>query len=430
MKVKISRKRSAGLYAQAQKFLVAGVNSPVRAFKAVWGEPVFVSKGSGSHIIDADGNRYVDYCMSWGALILGHAYPSVVAAVRQAAGRGMSFGAPTENETQLANILCQAVPSMEKVRLVNSGTEATMSALRLARGFTGKDSIVKFEGCYHGHSDSLLVKAGSGGVTFGVPDSAGVTRAASRDTIVCPYNDIDSFSRILRAGHKKIAAVILEPVAANMGVILPDPGFLAAVRELTKKYKVILIFDEVICGFRFTFGGVQSLFGVDPDLTCLGKIIGGGMPIAAYGGRKDIMDHLSPAGRVYQAGTLSGNPVSVSAGLAVMKALKNRDYSSLNTCAIEACRIMEDIFKRSRIPCSINRAGSMFTVFFTRAKVRDLASAKKSDTKAYARFFCSMLDSGIYCAPSQFEANFFSFAHSAEDLKKTIMACALAAKRV
>jgi len=409
--------------------MVGGVNSPVRAFNAVGGQPVFIKKGFGSHIIDADGNRYVDYCLSWGALMLGHAYPAVVEAVRKAAGNGMSFGAPTENETLFAGALSRAVPSMEKVRLVNSGTEAAMSAIRLARGFTGKDKIVKFEGCYHGHSDSLLVKAGSGAATFGVPDSLGVARGVSRDTIVCAYNDIDAFARIIRSKHKEIAAVIVEPVAANMGVVQPDPGFLLGLRELTSKYGIILIFDEVICGFRFTFGGVQSLFGITPDLTCLGKIIGGGMPIAAYGGRKDIMDHLSPLGGVYQAGTLSGNPVAVAAGLAVLKALKSKNYIALNAMAIEQCRVMEDVAKRNRLACVINRAGSMFTVFFAGGKVSDYRSAKSSDTRAYARYFRFMLERGIYTAPSQFEANFLSLAHSDSDFRKFIGAFALFSKR-
>ena len=429
MKKRMNHKISKCLYARASRVMVGGVNSPVRAFNAVGGQPVFIKKGFGSHIIDADGNRYVDYCLSWGALMLGHAYPAVVEAVRKAAGNGMSFGAPTENETLFAGALSRAVPSMEKVRLVNSGTEAAMSAIRLARGFTGKDKIVKFEGCYHGHSDSLLVKAGSGAATFGVPDSLGVARGVSRDTIVCAYNDIDAFARIIRSKHKEIAAVIVEPVAANMGVVQPDPGFLLGLRELTSKYGIILIFDEVICGFRFTFGGVQSLFGITPDLTCLGKIIGGGMPIAAYGGRKDIMDHLSPLGGVYQAGTLSGNPVAVAAGLAVLKALKSKNYIALNAMAIEQCRVMEDVAKRNRLACVINRAGSMFTVFFAGGKVSDYRSAKSSDTRAYARYFRFMLERGIYTAPSQFEANFLSLAHSDSDFRKFIGAFALFSKR-
>jgi glutamate-1-semialdehyde 2,1-aminomutase len=429
MKKRPQNKISRRLYSQANKILVGGVNSPVRAYNAVGGDPVFIKKGIGSRIVDVDNNRYVDYCLSWGALLLGHAHPAVVKAVQLAAASGTSFGAPTENETAFAQLLCQAVPSMQKVRLVNSGTEATMSAIRLARGFTGKDKIIKFEGCYHGHSDSLLVKAGSGAATFGVPDSLGVTTGVSRDTIVCAYNDTDSVSRIIRSKHKEIAAVIVEPVAANMGVVLPNPGFLSALRELTQRHNILLIFDEVICGFRFTFGGVQSLFGVNPDLTCLGKIIGGGLPVAAYGGRKDIMDRLAPLGGVYQAGTLSGNPVAVAAGTAALKALKNRNYIALNSLTIELCQVMEDILKRSRVRFTINRAGSMFTVFFTDKKVSDFTAAKTADTRAYARCFRSLLGAGIYTAPSQFEANFLSFAHSDSDLRKTIMAFANAMKK-
>jgi len=304
MAAKYSHARSHKLFRQAERLLVGGVNSPVRAFKAVGMSPVFMAEAADSYIMDVDHNRYIDYCMSWGAIILGHGHPAVVEAANRAIRHGMSFGAPTENEILFASALCAAVPSMEKVRLVNSGTEATMSAIRLARGFTGKDKILKFEGCYHGHSDGLLVRAGSGGATFGVADSLGVTKGTSRDTIVCPYNDIDAASRIIRSNHKQIAAVIIEPVAANMGVILPLPGFLAALRELTRENHILLIFDEVISGFRFTYGGVQGLFGIEPDLTCLGKIIGAGMPLAAYGGKKEIMDYLSPLGRVYQAGTL------------------------------------------------------------------------------------------------------------------------------
>ncbi|HOU35944.1 MAG TPA: glutamate-1-semialdehyde 2,1-aminomutase [Candidatus Omnitrophota bacterium] len=422
--------RSRKFYAEAVQVLVGGVNSPVRACKAVGVDPVFMAQGAGSRIVDVDRNRYIDFCMSWGALILGHAHPAVVRAVKGASARGMSFGAPTENETVLAHALCDAVPSMQKVRFVNSGTEATMSAIRLARGFTGRDKILKFEGCYHGHTDSLLVKAGSGAATYGVPDSLGITAGTSRDTIVCAYNDIDAASRIIREGRSKIAAVIVEPVAANMGVILPEPGFLAALRELTRRHRVLLIFDEVISGFRFTYGGVQSLFGIEPDLTCLGKIIGAGMPLAAYGGRKEIMDYLSPLGKVYQAGTLSGNPVAVAAGLAGLKELKNRDYAQLNSDTAEMCQTMEDIFRRSRVPCTVNRAGSMFTFFFTNKRVRDYATAKSSDTKVYARFFKEMLAQGIYTAPSQFEANFFSFAHTGKDIRETVMACARAVRRL
>jgi len=408
--------------------MVGGVNSPVRAYKAVGGNPLFVRKGSGSTIIDADNNRYVDYCMSWGALILGHACSGVVKAVAAAAQRGMSFGASTENEIKLAELLCRAVPSMNKVRLVNSGTEATMSAIRLARGFTGRDKIIKFDGCYHGHCDSLLVKAGSGGATLGIPDSSGVTRGVSKDTIVCAYNDIDSVASIIKSEYKDIAAVIVEPVAANMGVVLPNPGFLMSLRELTAKHKIVLIFDEVICGFRFTYGGVQELFGVVPDLTCLGKIIGGGMPLAAYGGKKEIMDCLSPLGNVYQAGTLSGNPVAVAAGLAALQELKSKDYVKLNSGTIELCQILEEVLKRRKIECSINRAGSMFTIFFSGKRVQDFASAKSSNTSAYARYFRSMLSRGIYTVPSQFEANFLSFAHTDADFKRTVTALAQTVK--
>jgi glutamate-1-semialdehyde 2,1-aminomutase len=402
--------------------MTGGVNSPVRAFKSVGGNPVFMRSGLGSGIIDADGNTYVDYCMSWGALILGHAFPAVVKAVRAASGGGTSFGASTSAEVELAGMICDAVPSIRKVRLVNSGTEAVMSAIRLARGFTGRNKIIKFEGCYHGHSDSVLVKAGSGAATLGIPDSLGVPSGVSRDTIVCPYNDLDAVTAAVKRYHKDIAAIIVEPVAANMGVVLPTPGFLLSLRELTAKHKIVLIFDEVICGFRFTYGGVQSLFCVAPDLTCLGKIIGGGMPLAAYGGRADIMDMLAPSGGVYQAGTLSGNPVAVFAGIATLKELKKRDYVKLNGMAIQMCQVMEDICKRHRISAVINRAGSMFTIFFTGRRVLDLASAKTSNTRIYGKFFNRMLDRGIYLPPSQFEANFLSFAHSDNDFKATIQA--------
>ncbi len=402
--------------------MVGGVNSPVRAFRSVGGNPVFMRSGAGSRIVDADGNAYVDYCMSWGALVLGHAFPAVVKAVRAAAGDGTSFGASTAAEVELARMICDAVPSMRKVRLVSSGTEAAMSAIRLARGFTGRNKIIKFDGCYHGHSDSVLVKAGSGAETLGIPDSLGVPLGVSRDTIVCPYNDIDAVAAAVKRYHKDIAGIIVEPVAANMGVVLPTPGFLLSLRELTAKHKIVLIFDEVICGFRFTYGGVQSLFCVEPDLTCFGKIIGGGMPLAAYGGRADIMDMLAPSGGVYQAGTLSGNPVAVAAGIAALHELKKRDYIKLNGMAIQMCQVMEDICKRHRVSAVINRAGSMFTVFFTGRRVADLAGAKTSNTGIYAKFFNRMLDRGVYLPPSQFEANFLSFSHSDNDFKATIQA--------
>jgi glutamate-1-semialdehyde 2,1-aminomutase len=415
---------SRGLFRSACKCLVGGVNSPVRAFKAVGGSPVFIKSASGSKICDEDNNRYIDYVMSWGALILGHADPRVVAAVRAAAGKGLSFGAPTQEEIALAQMIIKAMPSMEKVRLVSSGTEAVMSALRLARGFTGRSKVIKFEGCYHGHSDSMLVKAGSGAATFGTPDSLGVPAELSRQTIVLKYNDTAGFGEAMRRSGKEIACVIIEPVAANMGVVMPRMDFLSAVRKLTEKAGSLLVFDEVITGFRFTYGGVQSLFGIVPDLTCLGKIIGGGMPLAAYGGRKEIMDRLSPLGGVYQAGTLSGNPVAVASGLATLRQLAKADYARLNTRTAELCRQMEEIAAANRCAVRINRCGSLFTVFFTGAPVTDYATAKASDVRSFARFFWKMACQGIYLAPSQFEANFVSLAHSAGDMDDTAAAFA------
>lgn len=418
---------SARLYRRACRCLVGGVNSPVRAFKAVCGNPLFVRSGAGSRITDADGHRYIDFVMSWGALILGHAFSSVVSAVRSQLSKGMSYGAPTEMEIILAERIREAIPSMQMVRLVNSGTEATMSALRLARGFTGRSRIVKFAGCYHGHSDSLLVKAGSAAATLGVPDSAGVPASCGRDTIVCAYNDIDSCSRLFRRAGKSIAAVIVEPVAANMGVVMPAASFLLGLRELTRRYGSLLIFDEVITGFRFTYGGCQQLFGIDPDLTCLGKIIGGGLPLAAYGGRSEVMGKLAPLGPVYQAGTLSGNPAAVAAGLATLRELSRRDYVQLNQNAARLCDALQEIVRASGKPVTINRAGSMFTVFFSRGPVTDFASALRCDKAAYARFFWRMLEQGIYMPPAQFEGNFLSFSHSDADIRRTVagFACAL-----
>jgi glutamate-1-semialdehyde 2,1-aminomutase len=409
--------QSRKLFQEARKYLVGGVNSPVRAYKAVGKSPIFITKGKGPRIYDADNNCYLDFVMSWGALILGHAHPAVLEAIKKAAKYGSSFGSPTSAETELARMISCAIPSIEKIRLVNSGTEATMSAIRLARGFTGKDKIIKFEGCYHGHCDSLLVKAGSGAATFGQPDSLGVPLNVSRDTMVLPYNDIEAVSRLIKSEHRDIACVIIEPVAANMGVILPKLGFLVGLRELTRKYKIVLIFDEVICGFRFTFGGAQNLFGISPDLTCLGKIIGGGLPLAAYGGRKEIMDHLSPLGGVYQAGTLSGNPLAVASGIATLNQLARKDYSRLNETVSQMCQEMEEILKMKKLKFSINRAGSIFTLFFTDRKVCDYASAKTCDARKFARFFWSMHEHGINLPPSQFEGNFVSFAHQKRDLE-------------
>jgi len=419
---------SKRLFKEAKKYLVGGVNSPVRAFRAVGGEPVFIKRAKGSKVFDEDGNRFIDYVMSWGALILGHSDQGVLKAVKNALDSGTSFGASTEKEIELAKIIADAVPSIGLVRLVNSGTEATMSAIRLARGYTGKNKIIKFEGCYHGHSDSLLVKAGSGAATFGVADSAGVTEGISRDTLVCPYNDTDTVSKLINQRHKEIACVIVEPVAANMGVVIPGTGFLLALRELTAKHNIVLIFDEVICGFRFCYGSVSALLGINPDLVCLGKVIGGGLPLAAYGGKREIMEKVSPLGPVYQAGTLSGNPIAVTAGIATLKMLLNSDYVKLNQKTAELCDAMEEILKINKLKFSVNLAGSIFTLFFTDKKVYDFATAKKSDTKKYAKFFRSMLRQGINLPPSQFEANFMSFAHTDEDIHYTLKAFAKALK--
>lgn len=412
--------KSSRLFKEALKYIPGGVNSPVRAFKAVGGSPIFIHRGKGAKLYDVDANRYIDYVMSWGALILGHAHPKVLKAVKSALDLGSSFGAPTERETELAKIIARAIPSIQKLRLVNSGTEAAMSAVRLGRGFTGKDKIIKFAGCYHGHFDSFLVKAGSGLATLGAPDSLGVPYSLSKDTLVCPYNDVDQFAALIKQRHKQIACVIVEPVCANMGVVLPNPEFLLALRELTAKYKIILIFDEVITGFRLRFGAAQNLYAIKPDLTCLGKIIGGGLPIGAYGGRAEIMDFLAPKGRVYQAGTLSGNPAAVSAGLETLRILSKLNYSLINQRTERLCKGLEESLNRRRLDFSINRIGSMFTIFFTKAKVIDFQTAKASDTRKYARFFLSMLNSGIYLPASQFEANFLSFAHTDEDLKVTV----------
>lgn len=425
--------QSKKLYKEAVKYLVGGVNSPVRAFKAVGGHPVFIQKGRGSKIYDVDGNQYIDYVMSWGPLILGHAAPVIIKSVKNTLNFGTSFGAPTKMEIELSKIICKAIPSIEMLRLVNSGTEATMSAIRLSRAYatrlrragrawTGKDKIIKFAGCYHGHYDGLLIKAGSGSATFGVPDSLGVPKSFSKGTIVCPYNDIDRVSRIIKQRHKEIACVLVEPIAANMGVVLPKKHFLEDLRELTSKYNIILIFDEVITGFRVCFGGVQNIYNIKPDLTCLGKIIGGGLPIGAYGGRKEIMENLSPLGGVYQAGTLSGNPLAVSAGLAVLKTLSRMNYQTLNKKTEILCQKLAEELKRKKIKFYLNRAGSMWTIFFTDKEVYDFDTAKTSDISKYAIYFWNMLKQGIYLPPSQFEANFLSFAHTGNDIKTTLEA--------
>ena len=409
--------RSQQLFERAQLTIPGGVNSPVRAFRSVGGSPRFIERGEGSRIFDADGNAYIDYVCSWGPLLLGHRPPAVIDALRAALETGTSFGAPTEGEVELAELISRLVPSMEMVRLVNSGTEATMSALRLARGFTGRDLTVKFEGCYHGHVDSLLVKAGSGMATLGIADTAGVPKAFAETTIALPYNSVMAVAQAFAERGDDIAAVIVEPVVGNMGCVPPAPGFLEALRELTTRYDALLIFDEVMTGFRVALGGAQQRFHIRPDLTTLGKIIGGGMPIAAYGGRADIMRQIAPLGPVYQAGTLSGNPLSVAAGLAMLRHLTRHPgiYDELEARAAQ-------LTAQTPPGVTINRVGSMFTFFFSPEAVTDWESAKKCDTARFGKFFHFMLERGIYLPPSQFEAAFLSAAHSEEDIRATLAA--------
>ena len=396
---------------------MGGVNSPVRAFKSVGGTPVFMRRAGGSWIEDADGRRYLDFCASWGPLILGHARREVIAAAARALRRGSTFGAATQSEVELAEAIKQAVPSMELVRLTSSGTEADMSAVRVARAFTGRELVIKFVGCYHGHVDSLLVAAGSGAMTLGVPDSAGVPAAWAKTTVTLPYNDADAVAAAFRKWRGRVAAVIVEPVAANMGVVLPKPGFLRRLRELTLRHGALLIFDEVITGFRLCFGGYQRLCGISPDLTVLGKIVGGGLPLAAYGGRKDVMRLVAPLGPVYQAGTLSGNPVAVAAGLETLRLLKTlKPYSILEERTQSLAEGIRRVGLSLGIPVTVNSAGSMFTVFFSGHPVTDYASAKFADVGRYGRFFQALLDGGVYFPPAQWEAAFLSTAHSRGDL--------------
>jgi glutamate-1-semialdehyde 2,1-aminomutase len=409
--------RSESAFARAQKITPGGVNSPVRAFRGVGGTPRFIERGEGSRIFDIDGNSYIDYVGSWGPLLLGHRAPAVIDALRSVLDNGTSFGAPTEREAELAELIRQAVPSMEMVRLVNSGTEATMSALRLARGFTGRDLTIKFEGCYHGHVDSLLVKAGSGMATLGIADAAGVPKAFAETTIVLPFNSISALEQAFETRGDQIAAVIVEPVVGNMGCVPPVPGFLEALRTLTTRHGALLIFDEVMTGFRVALGGAQARFGIHPDLSTFGKIIGGGLPLAAYGGRADIMHKVAPLGPVYQAGTLSGNPLAVSAGLAMLRELIAHPeiYDQLEARAAQ-------LTAWTPPGVTINRVGSMFTFFFTESPVTDWDTAKKSDTARFGKFFHHMLEQGIYLAPSQFEAGFVSAAHSEADIAATVSA--------
>jgi glutamate-1-semialdehyde 2,1-aminomutase len=423
MDEEVMRKRSAELLAEAERCLPGGVNSPVRAFRAVGGHPIFVDRAAGSRVTDVDGNVYIDLVGSWGPLILGHAHPRIVRALKKAVDRGTSYGAPTELEVTLARMVIEALPSVEMIRFVNSGTEAVMSALRVARAYTNRDKIVKFAGCYHGHADSLLVKAGSGALTLGVPNSGGVPEAVAKETISARYNDLDQVREIMRAVGREVACVIVEPVAGNMGVVPPRAGFLEGLRELTLQYRTLLIFDEVITGFRVGYGGAQGLYGVRPDLTCLGKIIGGGLPVGAYGGRREIMEHVAPLGAVYQAGTLSGNPLAMTAGIETLTVLKDGGiYRGLEQRARMLTEGIEEAYRRARLTCCLNRVGSMFTLFFGKGPVEGDRDLERVDSRRYAAFFHGMLDRGVNFPPSQFEAAFLSAAHSTQDVAATIEA--------
>ncbi|HEY4784415.1 MAG TPA: glutamate-1-semialdehyde 2,1-aminomutase [Bacteroidales bacterium] len=420
-------------FSRALESIPGGVNSPVRAFKSVNGNPVFIKQAKGSRITDIDDNEYIDFVSSWGPMILGHADERVLNAIRTAALKGTSYGAPTIAETELAELIKKMVPSIELVRMVNSGTEATMSALRLARGFTGRDLVLKFQGCYHGHADSFLIKAGSGALTLGYPDSPGVTAATAKDTLVAQYNDLNSVEEIFKQKGDQIAAVIVEPVPGNMGVFLPEKGFLEGLRSITQKHGALLIFDEVISGFRLAKGGAQEIYGVKPDLTTLGKIIGGGLPVGAYGGRKDIMSKLAPMGPVYQAGTLSGNPLAMSAGLTTLRIINETSgfYQELDRKGLLLENGFRKNLEKAGIPTVINRIGSMMTLFFTEEKkINSYATAVKSNTERYARYFKLSLESGIYLAPSQYEAAFVSYAHTDADIETAIKANASALERL
>jgi glutamate-1-semialdehyde 2,1-aminomutase len=415
--------RSKKLFRRASAVIPGGVNSPVRAFKAVGGNPLFIERAKGSKIYDADGNSYIDYVLSWGPMILGHAHPAVVKALRKAVGAGTSYGAPTALEVELAELVVRAYPSMDKVRMVNSGTEATMSAIRVARGYTGRDKIIKFEGCYHGHADGLLVKAGSGAMTFGVPDSPGVPKSYAKNTITLPYNDSDALKKTIEKGGASIACVILEPVVGNIGCVLPKPGFLETVREMTEKFGIVLIFDEVMTGFRVSFGGAQARYGIRPDMTCLGKVIGGGLPVGAYGGKREIMAMVSPEGPVYQAGTLSGNPLAMTAGIETLKELMKKGvYKEIEKKSAMLEEGLSYSAKRAGIRTRFYRAGSMFCTYFTDREVFDYTTAKSADTVKFSRFFGGMLRRGVNVAPSQFEAGFMSLAHTEKDIEHTVRA--------
>lgn len=427
----MKRENSHRLFEQAKKLIPGGVNSPVRACKSVGSEPVFIDRAEGCMVYDVDGNGYIDYIGSWGPMILGHRHPAVIEAVNSALKKGTSFGAPTEPEIRLAEMIVEAVPSVEMVRMVNSGTEAAMSAIRLARGFTERDMIIKFDGCYHGHSDSLLVEAGSGVATLGIPGSPGVPESFVAGTLSLPYNDIKSIKEAMEKHGSKVACIIVEPVAGNMGLVLPADGFLEALRELTEKYGSILIFDEVMTGFRVSYGGAQSLYEIMPDLTCLGKIIGGGLPVGAYGGKREIMEQIAPQGPVYQAGTLSGNPLAMAAGIATLTELKKPGfYDRLNERSEKLSSGLTESARKAGIKVSAARAGSMLGMFFTDRKVVDFNSAKTSDLMMFSAYYRNMLKEGIYLAPSQFEALFVSSAHGDEHIMRTIEAAGKVMQRL
>jgi len=423
--------KSAAAFAAAKQHIPGGVNSPVRSFRSVGGTPPFIAAARGSRLYDIDGNQYIDYVGSWGPMILGHAHPAVTAALRDAAERGTSYGAPTLLETELAELVKEAVPSLDLVRFVNSGTEATMSALRLARAYTRRSKIVKFAGCYHGHHDSLLVKAGSGATTLGIPDSPGVPDSIAATTLTAAYNDVAGLADIFHRHGEDIAAVIIEPVPGNMGLVLPGDGYLQAVRDITAKYETLLIFDEVMSGFRVAYGGAQAVYGITPDLTCLGKVIGGGLPVGAYGGRRDIMEHVAPAGPVYQAGTLSGNPLAMTAGIVTLKAIRTAGfYEKLAEKTAVLCAGIQAQAEKFDLKLQHHRIGSMFGLFFAAQPVTDYESAKKSDVGAFNTYFHAMLAQGVYLAPSQFEAAFVSAVHSDDDIAATIAASAAAFAKV
>lgn len=428
----ISLSKSEKAFEEARKYMPGGVNSPVRSYPHMGCPPPFIDHAKGAYITDIDGNTYIDYVGSWGPMILGHAHPAVIAAIQKAAEKSTSYGAPTLLETELAELITEILPSIEKLRLVSSGTEATMSALRAARGYTGRDKILKFEGCYHGHGDSLLVKAGSGASTFGRPDSAGVTKGTAQDTLVVPYNDIPAFRAMMDREGDQIAAVIVEPVAGNMGMIPPVEGFLPALREETEKHGTVLIFDEVMCGFRTDFHGAQAKYGIRPDMTCLGKIIGGGLPAAAYGGRKEIMNCIAPDGSVYQAGTLSGNPLAVTAGIATLREMMAiPDFNA--QVAAKVTKLLagwQEAADEAGVPVQLHQSGSMFGLFFSDAPVVNYHDACAADAVSFRVWFRAMLDQGIYLAPSPFETIFMSWAHSGEDIEKTIAAARVAMKKV